>query len=110
VLVARLRARPDDRRSRILAIVDNCTRECLALIADISISGVRVARELDRIIACRGRPDTVTSDNGAELTSNAILKSVDERGGGWQYIQPGKPQQNAFSFCSDSRSDARNCR
>lgn len=53
----------DGRRFRVLAIVDNCTRECLALIADTSISGVRVARELDRIIAWRGRPDTVTSDN-----------------------------------------------
>lgn len=54
----------DGRRFRVLAIVDNCTRECLALIADTSISGVPVARELDRVIAWRGRPDTVTSDNG----------------------------------------------
>ena len=46
----------DGRRFRVLAVVDNCTRECLALVADTSISGVRVARELDRIIAGRGRP------------------------------------------------------
>ncbi len=54
-------------------------------------------RELDRIVAWRGQPGCVTSDNGTELTSNAILKWADERGVAWQYIQPGKPQQNAFS-------------
>ena len=93
----------DGRRFRILAVVDNCTRECLALVADTSISGVRVARELDRIIAWRGRPDMVTSDNGTELTSNAILRWADERSIGWQYIQPGKPQQNAFSESFNGR-------
>ena len=64
---------------------------------------MRVARELDRIIAWRGRPATVTSDNGTELTSNAILKWADERGVGWEYIQPGKPQQNAFSESFNGR-------
>jgi len=93
----------DGRRFRVLAVVDNCTRECLALVADTSISGVRVARELDRIIVWRGRPAAVTSDNGTELTSNAILKWADERGIGWQYIQPGKPQQNAFSESFNGR-------
>ena len=59
---------------RILAVVDDCTRECLALVADTSISGRRVARELNDIIRRRGqRPDTIVSDNGTELTSNAIL-------------------------------------
>ncbi len=91
------------RRFRVLAVVDNCTRECLALVSDTSISGVRVARELDRIIAWRGRPDAVTSDNGTELTSNAILKWADDRCVGWQYIQPGKPQQNAFSESFNGR-------
>jgi putative transposase len=93
----------DGRRFRVLAVVDNCTRECLALIPDTSISGVRVARELDRIIAWRGQPDAVTSDNGTELTSNAILKWADDRCVGWQYIQPGKPQQNAFSESFNGR-------
>lgn len=74
------------RRFRVLAIIDNCTHECLALIADTSISGMRVARELHRIIAWRGRATAVTFDNGTELTSNAILKGADERGVGWQYI------------------------
>jgi putative transposase len=87
----------DGRRFRILAVVDDCTRECLALIADTSISGRRVARELDDIVRRRGqRPDTIVSDNGTELTSNAILSWANETSVGWHYIAPGKPQQNGF--------------
>jgi putative transposase len=87
----------DGRRFRILAVVDDCTRECLALVADTSISGRRVARELNNAIRRRGhRPDTIVSDNGTELTSNAILSWADKTGVGWHYIAPGKPQQNAF--------------
>jgi putative transposase len=86
----------DGRRFRILAVVDDCTRECLALVADTSLSGLRVARELDRLIIERGKPRTIVSDNGTELTSNAILTWADERRVGWHYIAPGKPIQNAF--------------
>jgi putative transposase len=53
----------DGRRFRILAVVDDFTRECLALVADTSLSGARVARELDAVIAERGRPLTCVSDN-----------------------------------------------
>jgi len=84
----------DGRRFRILAVVDDCTRECLGLIADTSISGRRVARELDNLIQLWGRPSTIVSDNGTELTSNAILSWADNTGVGWHYIAPGKPQQN----------------
>ena len=59
-------------------------------------SGRRVARELDRVIALRGRPGTIVSDNGTEFTSNAILAWSEERGVAWHYIAPGKPTQNAF--------------
>jgi len=86
----------DGRRFRILAVVDDFTRECLALIADTSLSGVRVARELDAIIAGRGRPAMVVSDNGTELTSAAILRWCQERRVEWHYIAPGNPTQNAF--------------
>ena len=86
----------DGRRFRILAIVDDCTRECLALVADTSISGVRVARELDRLIAMRSKPRMIVSDNGTELTSNAILRWADDSRVAWHYIAPGKPVQNAF--------------
>jgi putative transposase len=86
----------DGRRFRILAVVDDFSRECLALVADTSLSGVRVARELDAVLARRGRPLGCVSDNGTELTSNAILKWSQNRQVEWHYIAPGKPQQNAF--------------
>jgi putative transposase len=86
----------DGRRFRILCVVDDFTRECLGLVADTSLSGLRVARELDAIIQRRGKPEAVVSDNGTELTSMAILKWSQERRVDWHYIAPGKPQQNAF--------------
>lgn len=86
----------DGRRFRILAIVDDFTRECLCLVADTSLSGVRVARELDKVIAVRGRPAMCVSDNGTELTSMAILRWCQETHVEWHYIAPGKPTQNAF--------------
>jgi putative transposase len=86
----------DGRRFRILAVVDDFTRECLCLIADTSLSGVRVARELDLVIARRGRPLGCVSDNGTELTSMAILAWPQQTRVDWHYIAPGKPQQNGF--------------
>ena len=87
----------DGRRLRVLVVVDDCTRECLALIADTSISGIRVARELDRLLIERGTPRTIVSDNGTEFTSNAILRWADDHKVAWHYIAPGKPAQNAFA-------------
>ena len=84
------------RRFRILTVVDDFTRECLALVADTSLTGIRVVRELDRIIEMRGRPGMIVSDNGTEFTSNAILAWQEERGVEWHYIAPGKPMQNGF--------------
>jgi putative transposase len=86
----------DGRRIRILAVVDDFTRECLALVADTSLSGLRTARELDAIITERGRPASIVSDNGTELTSMAILNWCQQTGVAWHYIAPGKPTQNAF--------------
>ena len=93
-----------------LAVVDDCTRECLALEPDTSLSGRRVARELDRIIAKRSKPTTCVSDNGTELTSMAVLKWQKDRDVDWHYIQPGKPQQNAFaeSFIGRLRDECLN--
>ena len=84
------------RRFRILNVVDDVTRECLAAIPDTSISGRRVARELGALIERRGRPGMIVSDNGTELTSNAILTFASERRVEWHYIAPGKPMQNGF--------------
>jgi len=93
----------DGRRFRILAIVDDFTRECLALVADTSLSGLRVGRELDAIIAERGKPAACVSDNGTELTSTAILRWSQDSGVEWHYIAPGRPQQNAFIESFNSR-------
>jgi len=68
------------RRIRILAVVDDFTRENLALVVDTSLSGARVARELDAIIAVRGKPLMIVSDNGTELTSLAILRWAQDDG------------------------------
>lgn len=84
------------RRFRVLAVVDDFTRECLGLVVDTSLSGLRVGRELDRIAALRGYPAMIVSDNGTELTSHAILRWQEERSVLWHYIAPGKPQQNGF--------------
>jgi len=85
------------RRFRVLAVVDDFTRECLGLVADTSLSGLRVGRELDRIAERRGCcPAMIVSDNGTELTSHAILRWQKERRVLWHYIAPGKPQQNGF--------------
>jgi putative transposase len=70
--------------------------EGLALVADTSLSGGRVARELDAVIRLYGKPELVVSDNGTELTSRAILEWRNESGVGWHDIAPGKPQQNGF--------------
>jgi putative transposase len=84
------------RRFRILAVYDVCTRECLSTVADFSLGGKRVARELDRLIAWRGKPGTIVSDNGTELTCNALILWYGEAQVGWHYIDPGKPMQNGF--------------
>jgi putative transposase len=86
----------DCRRFRILIIVDDCTRECLALLADTSLGGVRVARELDRLIISRGKPRLIVSDNGSKFTGNAIPGWADQAKVEWYYIAPGKPMQNGF--------------
>ncbi len=84
------------RRFRILNIVDDVTRECLAAIPDTSISGRRVARELTTLIERRGKPQMIVSDNGTEFTSNAILHWSKEHQLQWHYIAPGKPMQNGY--------------
>ena len=91
------------RRFRILNIVDDVTRECLAAVPDVSISGIRVARELSAIVATRGKPGLIVSDNGTELTSNAILSWSAEMHVEWHYIMPGKPMQNGYAESFNGR-------
>lgn len=100
----------DGRRFRVLAVVDDYSRECLALIADTSLSGYRMARELNTIIKRRGKPHTIVSDNGTEMTSTAILKWCQDTQINWHYIAPGKPMQNGFveSFNGSFRDECLN--
>lgn len=98
------------RKFRILAVNDDCCRENLCLMADTSISGARVARELDALVRIYGKPASIVSDNGTEFTSRAILKWANENDVEWHYIDPGKPQQNAFieSFNGSLRDELLN--
>jgi putative transposase len=84
------------RRLRILNVVDDVTKECLAAVADTSISGRRVARELEALIERRGRPGLIVSDHGTEFTSNAMLAWRQASGVAWHFIAPGKPMQNGI--------------
>src|SRR3984893_16895703 len=88
------------RRFRILNIVDDVTRECLAAIPDTSISGRRVARELTTLIEQRGKPGMIVSDNGTEFTSNAMLAWAEEHNITWHFIAPGKPSRMASARVS----------
>jgi len=98
------------RKFRILAVNDDCCRENLCLMADTSISGTRVARELDVLVRLYGKPASIVSDNGTEFTSRAILKWANDNDVDWHYIDPGKPQQNAFieSFNGSLRDELLN--
>jgi putative transposase len=101
----------DGRRFRILVVMDDFTRECPCLVADTSLSGARVARELTTVIVRRGaRPLLCVSDNGTEFTSTAILTWCQDSKVYWHYIAPGKPQQNAFaeSFVGRLRDECLN--
>ena len=84
------------RRLRVLNIVDDVTRECLASVSKTSISGLRVVRELAALVARRGKPGMIVSDNETGLTSTAVLKWAQDRRIEWHYVAPGKPMQNGY--------------
>jgi len=98
------------RNFRMLAVNDDCCRENLCLMADTSILGARVARELDALVRIYGKPACIVSDNGTEFTSRAILKWAGEKDVDWHYIDPLKPQQNGFieSFNGSLRDELLN--
>lgn len=100
----------DGRRIRLLNIVDDFTRECLRIEVDTSIGGARVARVLDQLLAERGRPRMVLTDNGPEFTGRALDQWAYVNGVGLDFIEPGKPQQNAYieSFNGKLRDECLN--
>lgn len=80
----------DGRKFRILlAVIDDFSRECLALVTDTSLSGMRTARGSNKLIQQRGQSNTIVSDNGTEFTSTAILRWSEDKVIEWHYIQPG---------------------
>ncbi|MCL4144477.1 UNVERIFIED_CONTAM: hypothetical protein GTU68_063228 [Idotea baltica] len=100
----------DGRRIRTLNIVDDHTRECLATEVDTSLSGHRVCRVLDRLTADRGHPKRILTDNGPEFISKALDRWAYEHRVEHQFIQPGKPVQNAYveSFNGTMRNECLN--
>ena len=87
----------DGRRFRVRVVVDDFTREWLALVADTSLSGRRVARELDRIIAYRGRPLIIVSDNGTELKSQQSCTARRIAGSNGTTLLPGSRNRTSLS-------------
>ena len=81
----------------MLTIIDDVTKECLAAVPDTSLTGKRVVREMTALIARRGRPEVIVSDNGTEFTSSAVLAFTQAAKLDWRYIAPGKPTENAFA-------------
>jgi putative transposase len=88
---------------RILTIVDDYTRECLAIEVDTALGGLRVCRVLDRIASERGLPEAIVLDNGPEFRGRALGAWSQERGVRLEFIQPGKPVQNAFAESFNGR-------
>ena len=84
------------RRFRTLNIVDDYTREAVAIEVDTSLSGLRVARLLEELKKQRGLPTQIRSDNGPEFTSRALDQWAYEHGIRWHYIQPGRPMENGY--------------
>ncbi len=70
---------------RILYIVDDFSREALATVSNISPSGARMTRELDKVIQRRDKPEMIVCDNGTEMTSHAVLKQYLDKGINWHY-------------------------
>jgi putative transposase len=81
---------------RMLTIVDDCTRECPAIEVDTSLGWLRVRRVLDRVASERGLPEAIVLDNGPEFRGRALAAWSEERGVRLEFIQPGKPVQNAY--------------
>lgn len=98
------------RAFRTLNVVDDCTRECLAIEVDTSLPGARVVRRLEELAACRGLPRTIVADNGPEFIAKALDTWAVRHGVHLHFIDPGTPTQNAFveSFNGKFRDECLN--
>jgi putative transposase len=86
----------DGRWMRVLTVVDQFTRECLALFANASLNGEKVAVVLDRIVAERGAPQSITVDNGTEFASKAVDLWAYQNAVYLDFIRPGRPVENGY--------------
>jgi len=86
----------DGRSFRLLNVIDDFNREGLGIEVDLSLPAERVIRTLDQIIEWRGKPKAIRCDNGPEYISGALQAWAERRGIRLHYIEPGKPQQNAY--------------
>jgi putative transposase len=85
-----------NRKFRTLNVMDDCSREVLAIEIDTSLSSKRVIRTLERVIENRGKPTSIRTDNGPEFTSKELEQWSIRKGIAIQYTQPGKPMQNGY--------------
>jgi putative transposase len=97
-------------RFRTLNIVDDYTRECLAIEVDVSLPAARVTRVLDQLLETRGTPEVIVVDNGPEFASRALDGWAYDNKVGLRFITPGKPVENAFieSFNGKFRDECLN--
>jgi putative transposase len=86
----------DGRSIRLFNVIDDFNREGLNIEVDFSLPSERVIRSLERIIEWRGKPGRIRCDNGPEYISAALAAWAQRRGIHLDFIQPGKPQQNAY--------------
>jgi putative transposase len=86
----------DGRQYRLFNVLDDFNREGLGIEVDLSLPSARVIRALDQIIEWRGRPKAIRCDNGPEYLSGALQEWSARKNIRIDYIQPGKPQQNAY--------------
>ena len=86
----------DGRKFRLLNIIDDFNRESLAVEVDTSLPSLRVIRVLERLVAQRGKPANIRCDNGPEFISHKLEQWCTDKKITLQFIQPGKPMQNAY--------------
>jgi putative transposase len=84
------------RRFRTFNLIDDCTREVLAIEIDTSLSSKRIIRTLERVILDRGKPNIIRTDNGPEFTSKDLELWARDHEIQIQFIQPGRPMQNGY--------------
>jgi len=93
----------DGRQLKIMPVVDEYTRECLAIVVGRSITAQDVVCEMDKLFALRGQPGNVRSDNGPEFIAEAVKAHLQDLDVDTRYIKPGAPWQNGFVESFNSR-------